>query len=123
MQKRFVFLSVLCLNCIFLFGQNKESLLQSANVLFEEGDYKKAKIHYEVYRDERGAQDVSKRIADSEKCLELRTLADNYFVEKDYVKAAEKYYAILAINPADKHAASRKSEIKKTAGLEYYGNG
>ncbi|MDR2563134.1 MAG: hypothetical protein LBC98_04245 [Prevotellaceae bacterium] len=123
MKKQFLCLIVFCLNCAFVVGQNKESLLQKANVLFEAGDYKQAKNYFEAYRDVKGSKDVSKRIADAEKCSEMLISANAFFKAKDYINAAKNYFDILALNPKDKNAKSRQNEIKKTAGVEYYNNG
>ncbi|MDR0830110.1 MAG: hypothetical protein LBN95_08380 [Prevotellaceae bacterium] len=122
-MKHSFLLLIFYISCLSVFGQDNQIYLQRANTFFEAGDYDKAKRHYEAYIATGGKQDVSQRIADSEKCLQLRITADNYFNEKEYVKAAEKYYALLALNPKDQHANNRQTEIKNIAGVKYYDNG
>ncbi|MDR2425517.1 MAG: hypothetical protein LBD59_12515 [Prevotellaceae bacterium] len=119
-MKKKIFLIICSMSTTFAaFTQNT---CQKAQTAFENGQYQQSVGYYNVCKRDFG-KDVTAEIEKATQCQNLSTSAENYFAAKDYVKAAEAYYAIIALNPKDKNAKSRQSEIKKTAGVEYYNNG
>jgi tetratricopeptide (TPR) repeat protein len=79
---------------------------QEADKCLTEGDYDCVKRNLQLYQED-GTEDVSQQIQDAEDCMKARILADNYFEEKEYEKAAKQYEKILKLNPKDAHAKKR----------------
>ncbi|MDR2774707.1 MAG: hypothetical protein LBC19_08205 [Tannerella sp.] len=118
-SKTFIFLIPFFISGLTAFAQDNRRYLQEAVNCFDAGDYDCAKRRYEAYRATGGKNDVSKRIGDTETCLKLSIIANEYFNKKDYEEAAKQYAAILDVNPKDRHASDRKNRITVITGKQY----
>jgi len=112
MMKNFIALAIIILTVSYANGQDDndfDAYLKKANECFNAGNYDCALDNYTAYQHLTGrlGQDVSKQITKSEECKAARRLADDYFDDGNYEKAAEKYAVVTYLNPNDSYAKSR----------------
>jgi len=96
----------LFLSTLFLFGcwqASAQDYLQIAKTCFENGDYQTAKKNYEVYQIFEG-KDMSAEIQKADECFKALIMANDYFNNKKYEEARERYKFILEKNPKDPYA-------------------
>ena len=94
-------LLTLFLSCCFL--ANGQDYLKEADACFEKGDYECAKRNYTLFQTFDGA-DMSAQIKNADECLRALFAADDYFKEKDFSKAGDRYKTVLDKNPKDQYA-------------------
>jgi hypothetical protein len=96
----------LFLSTLFLFGcwqASAQDYLQIAKTCFENGDYQTAKKNYEVYQIFEG-KDMSAEIQKADECFKALIAANDYFSNKRYEEARERYKVVLEKNPKDPYA-------------------
>ena len=91
---------------------NGQDYLKVASTCFEKGDYECAKKHYILFQMLDG-RDMSAQIRKADECLRTLNLADDYFKEKEYEKALERYLSVLDCNPKDTYAQKQYFDCKK----------
>jgi len=91
---------------LFLFGcwqVSAQNYLQLASDCFDKGDYECAKRNLTLYQTFEG-KDMTAQIQKAEECFRNLLVADEFFKEKEYERARDRYKAILDINPKDPYA-------------------
>ncbi|MDR3219223.1 MAG: formylglycine-generating enzyme family protein [Dysgonamonadaceae bacterium] len=110
-MKQISILLVLCCTVSLAYCQNYR---QEADKCLVAGDYECARRNLRLLR-ENEPIDVTQELQNVEVCIKASTLADYFFEEKEYEKAAQQYDKILKLNPKDTHAKSRKSQCEKAS--------
>ena len=100
MMKNVIFLNLFLLCC---FHANSQNYLQMANECFEKGDYECAKRNYTLFQTFDG-KDMSAQIQKADECFRAIIIADNYFSEKKWTEARDRYKTVLDKNPNDPNA-------------------
>jgi len=100
-KMRNVLLTSLFLYCCLL--ANGQDYLKLAGDCFDKGDYECAKKNYTLFQTIDG-RNMSAQIKNAEECFRILIIADEYFSEKDYGKAGDRYRALLDKNPSDPNA-------------------
>jgi tetratricopeptide (TPR) repeat protein len=90
------------------FASVAQNTCRKAKMAFENGKYEEAISYYNICKADFGT-DVSTDIEKAKQCRDFLLIADDAFAGNDYVKAAEKYKALLKINPSDRHANDRNN--------------
>ncbi|MCL1938596.1 MAG: formylglycine-generating enzyme family protein [Candidatus Azobacteroides sp.] len=99
-MKNSIFLILFSSLCWLINGQN---YLQEANNCFEKGDYECAMLNYHFSQIFKG-RDMSMQIQKTDECFRNLIIADEYFKEKEYLKARDRYKIVLNRNPKDLYA-------------------
>jgi len=84
-------------------GGQKDIYLPRANTCFENGDYECAKENYKSSQTLTG-KDMSVQIKKTEECYKAIITADDYFNDKKYEEAKNRYKIVLSKNPKDSYA-------------------
>ena len=100
-MKKVILFTVWLLSGLFA---NDRDYLKEANVCFDKGDYKCAIQMYNAYREFDGRQNVSAQIQKADDCSKNLMMADEYFNDKEWAKARDRYKMVLDKNPKDPHA-------------------
>ena len=102
---------------LFLFGflqaNAQVDYLKEANTCFEKGDYECAKKNYTLFQTFDG-RDMNAEIQKTDECFRTLIAANEFFKEKDYEKARERYKVILEKNPKDSYAKKQYDECMVT---------
>jgi len=98
---RNVLLTSLFLYCCLV--ANGQDYLKIANDCFDKGDYECAKQNYTLFQTIDG-RNMSAQIKNAEDCYRSLLIADEYFSDKDYEKARDRYKIVLDKNPKDPNA-------------------
>ena len=104
-----VIFALFLINCLQAVGQD---YLQLANNCFEKGDYECAKKNYTLFQTLDGTN-MSTQIQKTDECLRTLNLADDYFKEREYEKARDRYKIVLTNNPKDLYAQKQYNECEK----------
>jgi len=99
-----IFLTLLIFGCLLANGQD---YLKEGDVCFEKGDYECAIIKYKKHNAYEG-KDMSAKIQTAEECAKNLLMADEYFKDKEYAKARDRYKTVLAKNPKDPYAKKQR---------------
>ncbi|MDR3218820.1 MAG: hypothetical protein LBU22_07535 [Dysgonamonadaceae bacterium] len=110
-MKKTVLIIALFLGCLSANAQAPEVLLHAGNDCYTKGDYECAIQHYNRYT-LHGTKDISKEIKRAEKCRKTLLLADGYFEEGDYEKAAKQYEVLIELNSSDAYAKKQHDFCK-----------
>jgi tetratricopeptide (TPR) repeat protein len=88
-----------------------QKYLADGDACFARSDYECAKNNYERYRDTSmsGKQDISRKLANSEKAYLARRAADSYYTAGNYASAKEKYNEVLSLHPEDSRSQEYSS--------------
>jgi tetratricopeptide (TPR) repeat protein len=88
-----------------------QKYLADGDACFARSDYECAKNNYERYRDTSmsGKQDISRKLANSEKAYLARRAADSYYTAGSYASAEEKYNEVLSLHPEDSRSQEYSS--------------
>ena len=108
-MKNLIFLT-LCLSCSLL--ASGQDYLKQANDCFDKGDYECAKKNYSLFKDFDGSKDVSVEIQKSDECYKTLIVADDYFKDKEYGKARDRYKTVLDKNPKDAYAKKQYDQCR-----------
>ena len=108
MKKTFLF-SCLLFCCFLAHSQN---YLQVAKDCFDKGDYECAKKNYTLYQSWEG-KDMSAQIQKADECFRNLITAEEYFNDKEYAKARDKYQLVLDKNPKDPNAKKQHNLCTK----------
>ena len=100
-MKHVIFITLFLFCCLQASGQ--DDYLKLADECFEKGDYECAKKNYTLFQTWDG-RDMSAQIQKAEECIRAMILADEYFKEKEYGKAKERYKIVMDKNPKDPYA-------------------
>ena len=99
-MKNIIFFTVFLFTC---WQANAQDYLQQANACFEEGNYECAKTNFKLFQILDGS-DMSTQIQKADECFRVLIAADDYFREKEYKKASDRYKTVLEKNPKDLYA-------------------
>ena len=100
---------------LFLFvgwQASAQNYLQLGHTFFENGDYEAAKKNYILHQAFDGA-DMSAEIKKADECFRTLIMADDYFNNKKYEEARDRYINVLEKNPKDSYAKKQYSECEK----------
>ena len=108
-MQKIITLGLFLFCCLFASGQD---YLKEANTCFDRGDYECAKKNYILFQTLDG-RNMDVQIKNADDCFKAQIAADDYFKEKEYTKAKERYRTILEINPKDQYARKQYDECEK----------
>ena len=114
-MRNVTFFTILLFSCLQVNAQ--DDYLKSANDCFEKGDYECAKRNYTLFQTWDG-RDMSTQIQNADECFRTLIAADEYFKDKEYEKAKERYQIVLEKNPKDPYAQKQYDLCKDNATQE-----
>ena len=100
-MKQMIFFTLFLFCCLQANGQ--DDYMKLADECFEKGDYECAKRNYTLFQTWDG-RDMSAQIQKADECFRTLIAADDYFKEKEYGKARDRYKTVLDKNPKDPYA-------------------
>ena len=106
-MKRLIFITLFLSGCWL---SNAQDYLKDANACFDKGDYECAKRNYTLWQELDG-RDMSIQIQKADECLKALFAADNYFKDKEYRQAQDRYKATLATAMAGSTTSARAGSI------------
>ena len=116
-MKNVIFLTLFLSGCWLANAQIKDDYLPQANACFEKGDYECAKRNYNLSQEVTG-QDRSAQIQKADECFRNMIAADDYFKEKEWAKARDRYKTVLDKNPNDPQAKKQYDECVAQLGRD-----
>ena len=109
-MRQLIFLPVFLFCCLLANAQ--DYYLTSADECFEKGDYECAKWFYTLFQNQDG-KDVNEQIQKAYECFRALIVADEYFLDKEYKRAKERYKIVMEKNPKDLYAKKQYDFCEK----------
>ena len=99
-MKNIMLIAFFLCHCFCFLALGQDDYLKTANNYFDAGDYENAKRYYQAVEKQVGGN-MSVQIKKSEDCYLSFNMAEEYFNDKDYEKARDRYRRVLDLNPKD----------------------